>query len=178
MAEQRKKSQGNRKGQEYKLSIREQKFVAYYLDLGDAAEAVVKAKFNTTSPAHYARKLLAKPKIQNEVARQWDLFMNERIASSQEILGFQTMVMRGLVKDQFGLEATLKDRLDASKELAKRQIDAQQVAAKGEANAFTIKLCWDRNEQPEEMKEVFSPEDDDLLEALNTDDLEDEDGNE
>ena len=165
---------------EYKLSLRERKFVAYYLECGDASEAVKKAKFNTTSPAAYARKLLSKPKIQNEVNRQWELFQNEQIASSQEILGFLTRVMRGQVKDQFGLEASLKDRIDATKELSKRQIDAQQVAAKGESNAVTIKLCWDRSEEPAEMKEVFSPEDDDLLEAITPDDedIEDEDGNE
>ena len=48
---------------EYKLSLREQKFVSYYLEYGDASKAVKEAKFNTTSPASYARKLLAKPKI-------------------------------------------------------------------------------------------------------------------
>lgn len=140
---------GNSKGQEYKLSVREQKFVAYYLEHGDPTKAVIDAKFNTTAPKQYAKKLLAKPKIQREVARQWDLFMNERIASGQEIMGFQTMVMRGLVKDQFGLEATLKDRLDASKELAKRQIDAKAVADKGADSAFTINLVWGKPaEQP------------------------------
>lgn len=159
---------------EYKLSLRERKFVAYYLECGDASEAVKKAKFNTTSPAAYARKLLAKPKIQNEVEAQWKLFQNECIASSQEILGFQTMVMRGQVKDQFGLEATLKDRLDASKELAKRQIDAQQVAAKGEANAFTVKLCWDRSNDVADPS-ISESDDDDILADIPD---EDEDGNE
>lgn len=162
------------KGIEYKLSMREQKFVAYYLDCGDASEAVKKAKFNTTAPAAYARKLLAKPKIQAEVARQWELFQNERIASSQEILGFQTMVMRGLVKDQFGLEATLKDRLDASKELAKRQIDAQQIAERGKENEFTIHLDWGRSNNTAE-PDLPEENDDDLIDALN---IEDEDGDE
>lgn len=162
------------KGIEYKLSMREQKFVAYYLECGDASEAVLKAKFNTTAPAAYARKLLAKPKIQKEVARQWELFQNERIAGYNEIMGFQTMVMRGQIKDQFGLEATLKDRLDASKELAKRQIDAKQVAEKGKDNAFTIKLCWDRSNNTVE-PDLPEENDDDLIDALN---IEDEDGDE
>ena len=154
---------GNKKGQEYKLSLRERKFVAYYLECGDATEAVKKAKFNTTAPSAYARKLLAKPKIQNEVEAQWKLFQNEQIASSQEILGFLTMVMRGQVKDQFGLDATLKDRIDASKELGKRQIDAQAVANKGAENAFTIKLCWDRTDEQEEPANIIEINDDDIL---------------
>lgn len=151
MAEKKKPvHSGNKKGDEYKLSVREQKFVAFYLEHGDATKAVIDAKFNTTSPSSYAKRLLAKPKIQKEVARQWDLFMNERIAGAQEILGFQTMVMRGLVKDQFGLEATLKDRLDASKELAKRQIDAKEVADKGKDSQISITLNWGRGNSTEQ----------------------------
>lgn len=150
------------KGIEYKLSMREQKFVAYYLDCGDASEAVKKAKFNTTAPAAYARKLLAKPKIQAEVARQWELFQNERIASSQEIMGFYTMTMRGQIKDQFGLEAALADRIKAADALAKRQIDAKDVAEKGKDNAFTIKLCWDRGNTAEN-PELPNEDDDDIL---------------
>lgn len=164
------------KGLEYKLSLRERKFVAYYLETGDASEAVKKAKFNTTSPAAYARRLLAKPKIQKEVEAQWQLFQNEQIASSQEILGFLTMVMRGQVKDQFNLEATLKDRIDATKELAKRQIDAQNVADKAKDNEVTIKLCWDRSNTPAE-PDLPNEEDDDILNEP-ADDEEDVDGNE
>lgn len=152
---------GNKKGDEYKLSIREQKFVAYYLDHGDPTKAVTDAKFNTTSPAAYARKLLAKPKIQKEIARQWDLFMNERIASSQEIMGFYTMTMRGQIKDQFGLEATLADRIKAADALAKRQIDAANAAERGKDNQFTINLCWDRSNSS--VKPELPPDDDDIL---------------
>lgn len=140
------------KGLEYKLSIREQKFVSLYLEYGDPTRAVVEAKFNTTAPKQYAKKLLAKPKIQTEVAKQMELFKNECIASSQEIMRFYTMAMRGEVKDQFGLEATLADRMKAADALAKRQIDAVAVAERGKDNAFTINLRWDRNnsiEQPD-----------------------------
>lgn len=135
----------NKKGDEYKLSIREQKFVALYLEYGDPKRAVVEAKFNTTSPASYARKLLAKPKIQAEVARQWELFQNDCIAGSQEIMRFYTMAMRGEVKDQFGLDASLADRMKAADALAKRQIDAVAIAERGKDSEFKITLCWDRN---------------------------------
>lgn len=150
---------GNPKGTEYKLSIREQKFVALYLEYGDPTKAVVEAKFNTTAPKQYAKKLLAKPKIQKELNRQMDLFMNECIASSSEIMNFYTLAMRGQIKDQFGLDATLADRLKAAEALAKRQIDAVALAEKGKDNEVTIKLCWDRNEPVEEPK-VINEEDD------------------
>ena len=160
----------NPKGSEYKLSIREQKFVLLYLEYGDPTKAVIEAKFNTTAPKQYAKKLLNKPKIQKEIAKQMDLFKNECIASSQEIMRFYTMAMRGEVKDQFGLDATLADRMKAADALAKRQIDAQELATRGKDNAFTIKLCWDRSEAAEPN---LPPPEDDLTSY--SDDILDED---
>lgn len=162
---------GNKKGDEYKLSVREQKFVSLYLEYGDAARAVKEAKFNTTSPAQYAKKLLSKPKIQKEVKAQLELFKNDCIASAQEIMNFYTMAMRGEVKDQFGLEATLADRMKAADALAKRQIDAQAIAQKAGDNEVTIKLCWDRSNSS------VNPDlqaDDDIIDDMN----EEDDGNE
>ena len=161
------------KGIEYKLSLREQKFVSYYLEYGDASKAVKEAKFNTNAPASYARKLLAKPKIQAEVAKQMELFKNECVASGQEIMRFYTMTMRGEIKDQFGLEATLADRMKAADALAKRQIDAMAVAERGKDNEFTINLRWDRNNTPAEPD--LPIEDDDLLDAPISEDEDDAD---
>ena len=42
------------------------------------------------------------------------------VADSNEILKFYTAVMRGEVKDQFGLDSSLTDRLKAADSLAKR----------------------------------------------------------
>lgn len=133
------------KGLQYKLSVNEEKFVAYYIECGNAQQAVKKAGFRTTSPAAYARKLLSKPKIQAELQKQMEELKNECIASANEILVFYTQAMRGNLKDQFGLDATLADRMKAADALAKRQIDMQAIADKAEDNKFTINLVWDRD---------------------------------
>ena len=57
---------------------------------------------------------------------------------------FYTQAMRGEVKDQFGIEATLADRMKAADALAKRQIDMQAIADKAAANEITVNLVWDR----------------------------------
>lgn len=129
---------------EYKLSIREQKFVAYYIEYGDAQRAVKEAGYDTTSPLAYSRKLLAKPKIQKELADQLALIKSDAIASATEVMLFYTKAMRGEVKDQFGIEATLADRMRAADALAKRQIDMQMIADKASANEITVNLVWDR----------------------------------
>lgn len=133
------------KGLEYALSIREQTFVAYYIECGDAGEAVEKAGFKTTAPKAYAKKLLKKPKIQAELKRQMEDLKNECVASANEIMIFYTKAMRGEVKDQFGLEATLADRMKAADALAKRQIDMQAIANKATDNEIKISLVFDRD---------------------------------
>ena len=136
---------GIKEGTELNLSIREQKFVAYYIEFGDAQKAVKEAGYNTTSPLAYSRKLLAKPKIQKELHDQMELLKNDCIASANEIMNFYTQAMRGEVKDQFGLEASLADRMKAADALAKRQIDMKAIADKAKDNEITLNLVWDRS---------------------------------
>lgn len=129
---------------EYELSIREQKFVAYYIEYGDMAKAVKEAGYNTNAPVQYARKLLSKAKIQQELQNQMKMLQNDCIASANEILAFYTHAMRGEVKDQFGIEASLADRMKAAEALAKRQIDMKAIADKANDNKITVNLVWDR----------------------------------
>ena len=44
----------------------------------------------------------------------------KRIASADDVLQFLSDVMAGRVKDQFGLDASLQDRIKAGQELMKR----------------------------------------------------------
>ena len=44
----------------------------------------------------------------------------KRVASADEVLQFLTDVMQGRIKDQFGLDASLQDRIKAGQELMKR----------------------------------------------------------
>ena len=45
---------------------------------------------------------------------------NNRIASQDEVLEYLTKVMRGELKDQFGLDASLQDRTKCAELLGKR----------------------------------------------------------
>lgn len=141
----------------YKLGVREKKFVYYYIETGDLVQAVEMAGFKTTSPKAYARKLLEKGKIQKELRRQLDSLQNEAIASADEIMRFYTEAMRGQIKDQFGLEATLADRMKAADALAKRQIDMQATLAANEDREFKFVISWDRAEKAENLPTVIPP---------------------
>lgn len=140
MAE-RKARGGSAKG-EHKLSPQEMKFVALYIETGNVVQAVTKAGYATTSPGPYGRKLLSKPKIQREMQEQLSALRNEYVADNMEIMQFFTLAMRGEIKDQFGLEATLADRMKAAEALAKRKIDMQAIADRAKDNEVKIKLYF------------------------------------
>jgi Phage terminase, small subunit len=132
----------NRPGVEYKLSAQEIKFVAAYIETGKTAEAVKLAGYNTTSPACYGRKLLGKQKIKEEMRRQLDGLRDEFVASNSEIMEFFTKAMRGEVKDQFGLDPTLADRMKAAEALAKRRIDMENMLEKAKDNEVRVNVFF------------------------------------
>ena len=58
---------------------------------------------------------------------------------------FFSAVMRGEVKDQFGLDATLSDRTRAAQEIAKRTVDIENRKAGEPDQLVAIKLDWSRD---------------------------------
>lgn len=68
----------------------------------------------------------------------------QTMASAQEVMEYFTAVMRGELKDQFGLDASLSDRTKAAQELAKRTVDIEN-REKGKADSLVeFKLNWRR----------------------------------
>ena len=63
---------------------------------------------------------LKKPQISSYIKRRLDEQEAAQVADSNEILKFYTAVMRGEIKDQFGMDASLSDRLKAGDSLMKR----------------------------------------------------------
>lgn len=107
-----------------KLTDRQRLFVENYIKLGNKTEAYKQAgysnKGNYNSICRAANRLLENP---NVTAYYRNLISNRRkdsIASVEEVLEFYTSVMRGEVKDAFGLDPSLADRLKAADALAKR----------------------------------------------------------
>ena len=66
------------------------------------------------------RNLLQKDYIQNEIAWRNEQIRGKDIADAKEVLSYLTAVMRGDIKDQFNLEASISDRTAAAKELNRR----------------------------------------------------------
>ena len=132
------------------LSPNEDKFINLYLELGNGQQAVVKAGFKSKSPRTYADKLLRKDYIVEEIKYRRNKAYEESAATAQEVMEYFAKVMRGEIKDQFGLEAPLSERTRAAQELAKRTVDIDNRMA-GKKNMETpeisIKLDWKRDKE-------------------------------
>ena len=64
-------------------------------------------------------------------------------ATAQEVMEYFTKVMRGEIKDQFGLEAPLSERTKAAQELAKRTFDIENRKTEPDQKV-EINLNWKR----------------------------------
>ncbi|MCB7306175.1 terminase small subunit [Bariatricus massiliensis] len=102
------------------LTSRQKAFADYYLELGNATEAARRAGYKGNNLNRVASENLTKLGIKQYIEERQKQIDSKRIATIEEVMRFYTAVMRGEVKDQFELDAELKDRLAAGKELMKR----------------------------------------------------------
>lgn len=69
----------------------------------------------------------------------------EAVMNAQEVMEYFTSVVRGEVKDQFGLDAPLSERTRAAIELARRTVDIEnrEKLSQLEQPVISIKLIRD-----------------------------------
>ena len=100
----------------YPLSVKEAKFISLFISNGNVAKSLREAGLTM-------RAIAGKDYITDEITYRLDQLKKETIADADEIMQYFTRVMRGEVKDQFGLDAPLSERTAAARELAKRIVD-------------------------------------------------------
>lgn len=113
-----------------KISIKQQKFIDAYIELGNATEAAKRAGYKCKSYSAYAS-------VGAENLKKLAHFINERLhelkkektADLTEILEFLTSVLRGEITETVfypisgereDIRANVRSRVDAAKELLKR----------------------------------------------------------
>lgn len=92
-----------------------------------------------------AKQIQLLPKVQRELAKRLEIRRLEGSARAGEVMFFLSEVMRGNIKDQFGLDAPLSERTRAAVELAKRTIDLENKLNGKETNPnIQISINWSR----------------------------------
>lgn len=101
-----------------KLTPKQKAFADEYLICGNATEAARKAGYK--QPHVQGSQTLEKLSVSSYIAERQKQIESSRIADVKEVMEFYSAVMRGEVKDQFDIDASLTDRLSAGRELMKR----------------------------------------------------------
>lgn len=105
-----------------KLTPKQEDFCILFVKYGDATKAykeAYKCDNNKTSRTN-GYKNLQKQIIKERIAELTKGSRESQIASAEEVLEMLSKVVRGEEKDQFGLEASLSDRIKAGELLLKR----------------------------------------------------------
>ena len=102
------------------LTPKQKAWCDYYIESGNATDAAVKAGYSKNMAKSIGHENTTKPNLKRYIAERMKPTEDRRIASADEVLQFLTDVMQGRIKDQFGLDASLQDRIKAGQELMKR----------------------------------------------------------
>lgn len=100
------------------MNARQKAFADYYIETGNASEAARRAGYKGDKVT--ASRLLTNVNLTQYIKERMDALDKERIASADEVMQFYSDVIRGKIKDQFGLDASLNDRIKAADSLMKR----------------------------------------------------------
>ncbi len=100
------------------LTLKQQKFIDFYIEKGNATEAAELAGYKGKNLNRIASENLSK--LDSYIKVRLKQLEDKRIATADEVLKYFTSVMRGQIKDSFGIDASLRDRNDAAKSLAQR----------------------------------------------------------
>lgn len=137
----------------HKLTMKQALFIEEYINSGGKLVPSMRYagyKIPERGASRAAAGILNTPYIREEIEYQLSELKKHNIADREEILEYFTAVMRGEVKDQFGLDAPLGERTDAAKELAKRIIDAPDKLQGKQETQVTITLDWTRDPNNED----------------------------
>ena len=110
-----------------KLTPKQKKFCDEYLKLGNATQAAKNAGYSEKTAYRSGADNLKVPHILDYINARQEQIASKDIADIEEIMKYLTDVMRGKIKDQFDLDASLSERTKAAQELLKRNVDDRKM---------------------------------------------------
>ena len=120
------------------MTNKQRAFCEAYLVTLNASDAARQAGYKEKSAAQMGSENLRKPEIVEYIHTR--LRTIAHTADLEETMAFMTKVMRGEVKDQFGLDASIADRLRAAEGLQKRYTAVEEKSEGRKTRTLTVEL--------------------------------------
>ena len=115
-------------------------FLDEYIKTGLIRDSAIKAGYSKKYAKKAGDSILGRKYVRAYLQKVHSLALERSVATSTDVMNFFTKAMNGEIKDQFGLDATLSDRIKAAQELAKRTVDIENQTK--EAPQIQITLKW------------------------------------
>lgn len=116
------------------LNQKQRIFCEEYIKTTNATQSAIAAGYSEKTAYSQGGRMLKDVEVTAYIQSRLDEINRKQIASTDEVMRFFTSVMRGEEKDQFGLDASLSDRIKAGQEIVKR-FDIVKTTAQDDANA-------------------------------------------
>ena len=124
------------------LTEQQRIFCREYVKTGNGMQSAIKAGYKKETAKSQASRLLTKSNIKDEIARLNEKKDKKAIMDANEVMALFSAIARGEVKDQFGLDASLNDRIKAMQEIAKRTVDIENRIKGTPDNVVKVTLDW------------------------------------
>lgn len=131
-----------------KLNMKHKAFCDFYIELGNATEAAIKAGYSKSYAQTHVYKLLENARIKTYIDERMKEIESERIAKAEEVLAFLSASLRGEVLEEVvsaeSIDGMIKPVILKKQLSAKDRIKAAELLGKRYA-LFTEKVDLEGN---------------------------------
>lgn len=158
-----------------KLTVKQRNFADEYMISGNATEAAIKAGYSKKSAYSIGNENLKKPEVIKYITQRTNKLKSNKIADQKEIFEYLSSIMRGEEKEKvIALDGSIaevpipvKTRLDAAKELLRRNPGDPLIKAQTEKAIAEAKLATAQAEEVDKIVDSSAKK----FEKLSVDDL-------
>ncbi|MEF9952946.1 MAG: terminase small subunit [Clostridium sp.] len=142
-----------------KLTPKQKAFADYYIELGNATEAAIKAGYSKKTAAVIGAENLIKPNIKAYIDQRIKELDDKAIARQEEVLKYLTKVMRGEESEEVVVTENIGDFMSEAR-IIKKQVGAKERNKAAELLGKRYRLFVDKVEADVNQTVIFEGEED------------------
>lgn len=144
-----------------KLTVKQKKFCDYYIELGNATEAAIRAGYSKKTARQTGNENLTKPYIKSYIDEKMKELEDKRIAKAEEVLKHLTSMMRGEEREEVVVTENIGD-YESKARIVKKQVSAKERIKAAELIGRRYSLFTDKQDIDIKVPKIIFdiPEDD------------------
>lgn len=140
-----------------RLTLKQRAFADYYIELGNATEAAIKAGYSKKTAGQIASENLLKPYIKDYIDERLKLLEDVRIAKADEVMRYLTSIMRGEIYEEVVVVENIGDFMSEARVVTK-QVGAKERNRAAELLGKRYRLFVDKVETDVNQTIIFEGE--------------------